>query len=105
MTAGTKLYQPVKKVFADLREQGCKVGIVTTKYHYRIDQILDKFGISSAVDIIVGAEDVKIEKPDPEGLLIAAGYFGVGRNMCCMSVTVRSMQRQRKTRRLILPLC
>ena len=72
MTAGTKLYQPVKKVFADLREQGCKVGIVTTKYHYRIDQILDKFGISSAVDIIVGAEDVKIEKPDPEGLLIAA---------------------------------
>ena len=32
-----------------------------------------------AVDIIVGAEDVKIEKPDPEGLLIAAGYFGVGK--------------------------
>lgn len=80
MTAGTKLYQPVKKVFADLREQGCKVGIVTTKYALQNSiQILDKFGISSAVDIIVGAEDVKIEKPDPEGLLIAAGYFGVGK--------------------------
>ena len=79
MVADTQLYQPVREVFAGLREKGCKIGIVTTKYHYRIEQILDKFDMRSAVDIIIGAEDVKIEKPDPEGLLLAAGHLNAAK--------------------------
>lgn len=69
MVDSTQIYEPVKSVLGALREKGCKIGIVTTKYHYRIDAILAKFDMTDMVDIIVGGDDVKTPKPDPEGLL------------------------------------
>ena len=71
MVASTQIYEPVKQVLTTLREKGCKIGIVTTKYHYRIDAILAKFDMTQLIDIIVGGDDVKTPKPDPEGLLYA----------------------------------
>lgn len=71
MVASTQIYEPVKQVFTSLRENGCKIGIVTTKFHYRIDAILAKFDMTELVDIIVGGEDVRAPKPNPEGLLYA----------------------------------
>lgn len=75
----TRIYETVRPVLEKLREQGCRIGIVTTKYHYRIDQILDKFQMAGLVDMIVGAEDVKAEKPSPEGLLYAMEQLGMER--------------------------
>lgn len=72
MVENTELYGDVKEVLQKLKREGYKIGIVTTKFHYRIEQILNKFNALDLVDLIVGAEDVKIEKPDPEGLLWAA---------------------------------
>lgn len=71
MVASTQIYEPVKEVFSFLRASDCRIGIVTTKYHYRIDAILEKFSMNNMVDIIVGGDDVKTPKPDPEGLLYA----------------------------------
>lgn len=71
MVDNTRLYEGVKEVLGSLKEKGFKLAIVTTKYHYRIEQILSKFGASDLIDLIVGAEDVKVEKPSPEGLLWA----------------------------------
>lgn len=79
MVASTQIYEPVKEVFTSLREKGCRVGIVTTKYHYRIDAILAKFDMNDMVDIIVGGEDVKTPKPDPEGLLFAIEQLQLGK--------------------------
>ena len=79
MVEHTRLYPAVGPAFEELRRQGCRIGIVTTKYHYRIDQILDKFQIAGLVDVIVGAEDVKAEKPSPEGLLYAMEQLGADR--------------------------
>lgn len=72
MVENTELYGDVKEVLQKLKREGYKIGIVTTKFHYRIEQILNKFNALDLVDLIVGAEDVKIEKPDPEGLLWVA---------------------------------
>jgi len=77
MTDHSVLYPPVEDVIASLRERGIKTGIVTTKFHYRIDGILNKFGMNHAFDLVVGSDDVKIEKPDPEGLLWAISHLGV----------------------------
>ena len=79
MVASTQIYEPVKQVFTFLRENGCKIGIVTTKFHYRIDAILAKFDMTEMVDIIVGGEDVKAPKPDPEGLLYAIEQLQLGK--------------------------
>ena len=69
MVENTQLYDDVKEVLSNLKAKGFKIGIVTTKLRYRIEQILDKFNALDLVDIIIGAEDVKIEKPAPDGLL------------------------------------
>lgn len=76
MTANTELYAGVKENLQRLKAKGYRTAIVTTKFHYRIEQILSKFDANALIDIIVGAEDVKNEKPDPEGLLRAVGYLG-----------------------------
>ncbi len=80
MTAQTVLYEGVTEVLAKLKEQGYMTGIVTTKYHYRIDAILARSGGAGLVDVIVGAEDVRFEKPDPEGLLAAVRSLGISRD-------------------------
>lgn len=77
MVANTELYVGVKDVLQRLKDKGYKIAIVTTKFHYRIEQILCKFDANEFIDIIVGAEDVKIEKPNPEGLLWAINHLEV----------------------------
>ena len=77
MVANTKLYAGVKSVLQKLKDKGYMVAIVMTKFHYRIEQILNKFDANEPIDIIVGAEDVKAEKPNPEGLLYAIDCLGV----------------------------
>lgn len=77
MLDNTELYTEVKDVLRKLKEKGYKVAIVTTKFHYRIEQILSKYDVNGLVDVIVGAEDVKVEKPNPEGLLWTIAHFGV----------------------------
>ncbi|MBE5893410.1 MAG: HAD family hydrolase [Lachnospiraceae bacterium] len=77
MVENTILYEGVKETLSKLREQGYKVAIVTTKFHYRIEQILNKYNANNLIDVIVGAEDVKVEKPSPEGLLWVIDYFRV----------------------------
>lgn len=71
MADNTTLYDGVKDILNNLKENGYKLGIVTTKYRYRIKQILNNFDAADLIDLIVGGDDVKIEKPDPEGLLWA----------------------------------
>lgn len=68
MVENTELLPYVEAVLKNLKAIGIKTGIVTTKYHYRIDHILDKFNIAPDIDRIIGADDVKVEKPDAEGL-------------------------------------
>ncbi len=69
MVENTELYADTKEILKKLKEAGYKTGIVTTKFRYRIEKILDRFSAVDLVDLIVGADDVKIEKPNPEGLL------------------------------------
>ena len=71
MVANTELYSGVSVALKSLQSNRYITGIVTTKFHYRIEQILNKFNASDLIDIIIGAEDVKNKKPDPEGILMA----------------------------------
>lgn len=68
MVDHTQFYEGVIDVLRNLKKNGFQIGIVTTKFHYRIDQIVQKFDVVDLFDFIVGAEDVQEEKPHPEGL-------------------------------------
>lgn len=79
MVANTRLYDGVKEILQKLKNEGYKTAIVTTKFHYRIEQILNKFDAMYLIDLIVGGEDVKVAKPSPEGLLWAIEHLSVSK--------------------------
>ena len=77
MTAMTTVYDVSTAVLATWRVRGGATAIVSTTYRYRIESILAHCGLSGAVDVIVGGEDVTRHKPDPEGLQRALAGLGI----------------------------
>lgn len=71
MTVNTVLFLETKSVLIALKDAGARIGIISTKYRYRIKELLDQHFPTNFMDIIVGGEDVKAAKPSPEGLLFA----------------------------------
>ena len=67
----TVMYDCVPDTTAQLIETGFELGIVSTKFRYRIEDILEREGLSDRFGVIVGGEDVSEHKPHPEGLLTA----------------------------------
>jgi len=65
-----------------LRERGFKLALVSSTPHGNIDLILGSLGVEAAFDVIVGEEDVRRGKPDPEGFLLAARRLGVPPGEC-----------------------
>ncbi len=77
MVARAELFPGSARVLRDIKARGLKIGIVTTKASYRIWKILDKCGVRELVDVVVGSNDVKNEKPHPESLMRAAELLDI----------------------------
>ena len=73
----TTIYPWVPETVRHLRERGTRLGIVSSKYRYRIEQILVEQGLANVFDIIIGGEDVTQHKPDPAGLFLALQHLQV----------------------------
>jgi len=71
MTDQTSVFEEVPKVIRRLKDEGMAIGIVSTKFRRRIEEILGREDLLEPFDVIVGGEDVSRHKPDPEGLLAA----------------------------------
>lgn len=71
MTVNTRLFPETKHVLTALKDAGARIGIISTKYRFRIKELLDQHFPDNFIDIIIGGEDVKAHKPSPEGLLSA----------------------------------
>lgn len=76
ITESAVMYEDALPTLSELRRLGIKTAIVTSKFHYRIDEILRKFNAESLIGEIVGGDDVTREKPDPEGLHKAIKALG-----------------------------
>lgn len=76
MTANTFLFPETIEVLTRLKTNGAQLGIISTKYRYRIMELLGKKLPENFLDIIVGGEDVRHPKPAPEGVLFAIGHLG-----------------------------
>lgn len=77
MNPNTFLFPDTIPALQKLKAQGAKLGIISTKYRYRIQSFLDEKAPYDWFSIIVGGEDVSSHKPDPEGLLYAINKLGV----------------------------
>lgn len=71
MTDFTELFMETSSVIRLLHSKGIKLGIVSTKFRYRIIEILERENLLEFFEVIIGGEDVQERKPDPKGLLEA----------------------------------
>lgn len=76
MTANTSLYPDVPSTLSYLHQHNYNLAIVSTKFRYRIEQILERESIRHFFSVIIGGEDVAAVKPEPEGLFAAIGTIG-----------------------------
>ena len=74
----TIVYDYVPETLERLRDRGLRLGIVSTKFRYRIEGVLGREGLLEPFEVIVGGEDVSEFKPDPESLNLALGKLGLG---------------------------
>ncbi|MBR1863420.1 MAG: HAD-IA family hydrolase [Ruminococcus sp.] len=79
MSANTFFYEDTVELLTALRKSGRKVGIVSTKMRYRIEESFEMQTGAHPYDIIVGVGDVSEPKPSPMGLLCAMESLGVNR--------------------------
>lgn len=78
MVAQTEFLEGAISAMSDLRDRGLRLAIVSTKFRYRIEAILDRHHARGLFDVIVGGEDIEKHKPDPMGLRRALDMLGVG---------------------------
>lgn len=71
MTVHTRFFSETKSVLESLKNQGVKLGIISTKFRYRIQEFTDLALSTGFFDIVVGGEDVQQPKPAPEGIFLA----------------------------------
>jgi len=67
----TVVYNYVPETVEHLRGKRLRLGIVSTKYRYRIVEVLGREGLLEPFEVIIGGEDVSEFKPDPESLNLA----------------------------------
>ena len=77
MNQSTIVFPEVFSVLPILRSQNLRTVIVSTKYRYRIEEILKRDSLVPFFDLIIGGEDVTKHKPDPEGLFRAIDSLGL----------------------------
>lgn len=77
-TTHVKPIEGAIELLSGLKDQGYQMGIVSSKLTDAIDLGLNLFEMKEYFDVIIGLEQVKKHKPDPEGLLEACKKLGKG---------------------------
>jgi imidazole glycerol phosphate synthase glutamine amidotransferase subunit len=67
----------VKETLAKLRDTGIKLGVITNTFRSLAKKLLEGAGLLDYFDVVIGGDDVKKGKPEPDGILMACETLGV----------------------------
>ena len=79
-------YKDELEVLTKLKENGYLLGVVTNKGYPLTIYSLEICGIKHLFDVVISADDVRIPKPDPEGVYIALKKLGIKDKKDCLYV-------------------
>lgn len=77
-------YPDVVSTLEQLKAQGIRLAIVSTKRNDTIDRGLSILGVTHLFDVRIGTDDVKNVKPDPEPVLLAMERLGIAKEDAIM---------------------
>ncbi len=66
----------MEDVLVRLREDGCRLGVVTAKRRDTAQLAFDRVGLGHLFEAVVGGDETERHKPDPEPLLLGAERLG-----------------------------
>jgi pyrophosphatase PpaX len=75
-------YPGTIETLSELRRRGVPTGIVTSKGTESATRGIEHFGLAGFMSTIVTADDVRLHKPDPHPLRVAAERMGVELGYC-----------------------
>ncbi|WP_370320831.1 phosphoglycolate phosphatase [Oricola sp.] len=84
LTGGTTLMPGAETIVTAYARAGVKIGVVTNKPEVFSRAIIEYFGLSSSVHVIVGGDTGPARKPAPDMLLHALDRLGVGKHRALM---------------------
>jgi phosphoglycolate phosphatase len=82
MVGLTILLDAVPMTIERLKRGNAPLGIVSTKFRYRIEAVLRRENLLEEFAVIVGGEDVPEHKPSPQGLYTAIERLGCASTHC-----------------------
>lgn len=71
MVEMTRLLPGAAETIRRLADGDHRLGVVSTKYRTRIEEVLARAELSHCFQTVIGGDDVSLHKPDPEGLKLA----------------------------------
>ncbi len=71
------LYPQAREVLDTLKRQGKKVGLVTASYRDVIDIAVGNHDLLELFDVIITGDEVKAQKPEPDGILTVLGKLNI----------------------------
>ncbi len=71
-------FEGVTEMLMRLRDDGRRLGIVTSKLRSVVDLVLDQISYGPAFEVIVTVDDTELHKPDPDPILFALERLNVG---------------------------
>ena len=102
MIEGTTLFPGAAELLRSLGEAGVRTAIVSTKPGDTILRIFRHQGRLDLLDVVIGGDEVHINKPDPEGLRVAMERLGLRLTEGQRQRMWRRLLRKRSRRRLYL---
>ena len=82
LLSGTRVMPGAEEVLSELTRRGVLCGVVTNKPTHMAKVVLEHFALDRYLNLVVGRDNVKKPKPDPEGLLSAISHFGLEAKDC-----------------------
>ncbi len=76
MTGLTVMLPGAPKAIRKLGGAGYKLGIVSQKLRYRVEDVLNRESLFECFGVVLGGDDIPAFKPDPRGLLMAVESLG-----------------------------
>lgn len=76
-TSFIKTLPDVKETLAELKEKGIRLGVVTNSFRPLAKTLLKGADLLQYFEVVIGGDDVKKGKPDPDGILLGCKVLGV----------------------------
>jgi pyrophosphatase PpaX len=71
-------FDGVTEMLMRLRDDGCRLGIVTSKLRSTVELVLDTISYGPAFEVVVTVDDTELHKPEPDPILLALERLNVG---------------------------